>query len=374
MKKYYFCGRFSGEKYYSSNLQLDRKTMKALYNKVDRRLLKQKLVESTEKRITLSFYQYAQIANPSLFRDHLFVILSECEVFGRIYVAEEGINGQISVPDSRLEDFKRAINSIDFLEGIRLNIAIDDDGKSFFTLTIKVRAKIVADGLDDKSFNVTDKGKHLSAREFNELTDHEDTIVVDMRNHYESEVGHFKGAILPDVETFRESLPIVADMLEEDKDKDVIMYCTGGIRCEKASAYMKHKGFKKVYQVEGGIIEYARQVNEEGLTNKFVGKNFVFDERLGERISEEVIARCHQCGSECDDHTNCANDACHILFIQCPSCAEKYNACCSKKCSDFNSLPQEKIDALKGKIEFNGTKFGKGRYKAHRKDEPLVVE
>lgn len=348
--------------------------MKALYNKVDRRLLKQKLVESTEKRITLSFYQYAQIANPSLFRDHLFVIFSECDVFGRIYVAEEGINGQVSVPESKLEDFKSAINSIDFLEGIRLNIAIDDDGKSFFTLTIKVRAKIVADGLDDKSFNVTDKGKHLNAIEFNRLTDKEDTIVVDMRNHYESEVGHFKGAILPDVETFREALPIVATMLEEEKDRDVIMYCTGGIRCEKASAYMKHKGFKRVYQVEGGIIEYARQVNEQGLDNKFVGKNFVFDERLGERISKEVIARCHQCGSECDDHTNCANDACHILFIQCPSCAAKYDSCCSKKCADFNALPNDEIEALKGKIQFNGTKFGKGRYKAHRKDEPLVIE
>lgn len=348
--------------------------MKNLYNKVDRRLLKQRLEESNEKRITLSFYQYAHIANPTLFRDHLFILFQNCEVFGRIYVAKEGINGQLSVPKRRFEDFKKAIHSIDFLKNVRLNIAIDDDGKSFIKLTIKVRDKIVADGLDDSSFDVTKRGKHLSAKEFNSLTEKDTTIVVDMRNHYESEVGHFEKAVLPDVETFREALPKVAEMFENDKDKDIIMYCTGGIRCEKASAYMKHRGYEKVYQVEGGIIEYARQVNEEGLENKFIGKNFVFDERLGERISTDIIARCHQCGTPCDDHTNCANDACHILFIQCEACAQNYDNCCSVKCSDFNKLPEEERKELKKSVEFNGTKFGKGRYKAHKKDEMLVID
>ena len=187
-----------------------------------------------------------------------------------------------------------------------------------------------------------------------------------MRNHYESEVGHFENAITPDVETFRESLPIIEKMLEEDKDKNIVMYCTGGIRCEKASAYYKHKGFKKVFQLDGGIIEYARQVNEKGLPNKFKGKNFVFDDRMGERISEEIIAQCHQCGQACDTHVNCANDACHILFLQCEDCAEKYNHCCSQKCSDFNQLPEEERKEKRKTMEINGTKFGKGRYKAHR--------
>lgn len=348
--------------------------MKQLINKVDRRLLKKKLAESTEKRITLSFYQYAKIANPRLFRDHFYSILQECEVFGRIYVASEGINGQISVPDNQFDNFKTAMNSIDFLNGIRLNVAIDDDGKSFFTLVIKVREKIVADGLNDESFDVTNKGIHLSAQEFNDLSEKSDTIIVDMRNHYESEVGHFERAILPDVETFRESLPIVADLLKDAKSKDVIMYCTGGIRCEKASAYLKHNGFVKVYQVEGGIIEYARQVKEQGLENKFIGKNFVFDERLGERISEDVIAKCHQCGESCDIHQNCANNACHILFIQCKKCAAKYKDCCSLKCAEYNELSDAQKETIKGKLEFNGTKFGKGRYKAHKKDQPLEIE
>ncbi len=358
---------------YSSNLQLDRK-MRGLHNKVDRRLLKERLERSNEERITLSFYQYANIANPELFRNHLFVLLDECQVLGRVYVAKEGVNGQLSVPEERFEDFKKALFSVDFLRDIRLNIAIEDDGKSFFKLTIKVRHKIVADGLNDESFDVTDKGTHLDAASFNKLTEQDNTVVVDMRNHYESEVGHFKGAILPDVETFREALPVVVDMLEDKKDQNVIMYCTGGIRCEKASAYMKHKGFQNVYQVEGGIIEYARQVEEQGLENKYIGKNFVFDERLGERISEDVIAQCHQCGAPCDTHVNCANDACHILFIQCKSCAEKYASCCSVKCSEFNQLPEEQRKELRKTIEFNGTKFGKGRYKAHKKDEKLEFE
>jgi UPF0176 protein len=163
------------------------------------------------------------------------------------------------------------------------------------------------------------------------------------------------------METFREGLPMVAEMLSEGKDKPIVMYCTGGIRCEKASAYMKYKGFKNVYQLDGGIIEYARQVERSGLPNKFVGKNFVFDERLGERISEDVIATCHQCGSAADTHRNCANEACHLLFIQCPACQEKYAGCCSVDCVDFTRLTQEEqLHERKGRV-FNGTHFSKCR-------------
>ncbi len=344
---------------------------KKLYNKINKEVLKEQLANSTEKRVTLSFYQYAQIPNPNIFRDHLFIEWTALGVFGRVYLATEGINAQISVPEKRFEDFKNQVYGIGFLEGVRLNIAIEDDGKSFYKLKIKVKEKIVADGLDDESFDVTKRGEHLDAENFNRLADDPNTIIVDMRNHYESEVGHFKDAILPDVETFREALPLVEKMLEEDKDKNIVMYCTGGIRCEKASAYYKHKGFEKVYQLEGGIIEYARQVQAKGLDNKFKGKNFVFDERMGERISEEIISVCHQCGQACDTHVNCANDACHILFIQCESCANTYSKTCSKKCADFSQLSIEEQEKRKPTASFNGTKFGKGRYKAHRKAEEL---
>ena len=248
------------------------------------------------------------------------------------------------------------------MNGIRLNIAIEQDNKSFLKLKVKVRSKIVADGLNDDTFDVTNKGVHVNAAEFNALTNQDDTIVVDMRNHYESEIGHFEGAITPDVDTFRDSLPIIEEDLSKHKeDKNLVMYCTGGIRCEKASAYFKHKGFKNVYQLEGGIIEYARQVKDQGLENKFIGKNFVFDERRSEAISEDVIARCHQCGTPCDTHVNCANEACHLLFIQCPSCAEKFDNCCSSACAEIVALPEAEQKALrKGKQNSNKI-FKKGR-------------
>lgn len=343
-----------------------------LLNLVNNDTLKQRLADSDEKRMTLSFYQYAHILNPGFFRDHLYWRLMQIGTYGRIYVAAEGVNGQVSIPVEHHDDFRAAMNEIDFLKDIRLNYAIEDNGKSFYKLIIKVRKKIVADGLNDETFDVTDKGVHLNARAFNEMTCNPDTIVVDMRNHYESEVGHFIGAILPDSATFRDALPMVRDMLQDKKDRPIVMYCTGGIRCEKASAWMRHNGFKDVYQLEGGIIEYARQVEREGLENKFIGKNFVFDERLGERISSDVIAHCHQCGRKADTHVNCANDACHVLFIQCPECAEKYTGCCSDECTTFNALPEEERKTLRKTKVFTGSKFGKGRYKALKPGHMLV--
>jgi UPF0176 protein len=284
------------------------------------------------------------------------------EVLGRIYVAHEGINGQLSLPAPRFEEFKAHLDGIRFLEGVRLNIAIEQDLKSFLKLTIKVKEKIVADGLEDDTFDVTQKGTHVNALGFNHLLEDKKTICVDMRNHYESEIGHFQNAVTPDVDTFRESLPVIEkDLSEFKEDKNLLMYCTGGIRCEKASAYFKHKGFKNVYQLEGGIIEYARQVKNQDLENKFIGKNFVFDERRGERISDDIIAQCHQCGAACDTHVNCLNEACHLLFIQCESCSEKMNHCCSDACKEIIALPEAEQRALRKGTHNSNKIFKKGR-------------
>ena len=333
-----------------------------LYNKLSAEERAQLIEQAGEDRLTLSFYQYAQIGNPQLFRDYLFIHWDRLDVLGRIYVAHEGINAQLSVPAKRFEQFKAQLKTITFLKEVRLNIAIEQNNKSFLKLTIKVRKKIVADGLEDSSFDVTKKGKHVSAQEFNQLLEDENTICLDMRNHYESEIGHFKNAVTPDVDTFRESLPLIEeDFAAHKEDKNLLMYCTGGIRCEKASAYFKHKGFKNVYQLEGGIIEYARQVKSLGVENKFVGKNFVFDERRGERISEEVIAQCHQCGAPCDTHVNCANEACHLLFIQCSACQEKMSQCCSTACQEIIELPLEQQKALRKGVYNSNKIFKKGR-------------
>lgn len=342
-----------------------------LYNTLSAKEREELIKQAGKDRLTISFYKYAKIKNTAIFRNHMFLAWDALDVLGRIYIATEGINAQLSVPADNFEAFKTHLDSISFLENVRLNIAIEQDNLSFLKLKVKVRPKIVADGLNDDTFDVTNKGVHVNAEKFNKLIDDPNTVLVDMRNHYESEIGHFKNAITPDVDTFRESLDIIEEDLSEHKeDKNLVMYCTGGIRCEKASAYYKHKGFKNVFQLEGGIINYARQVKAEGLENKFIGKNFVFDQRRSERISDDVIARCHQCGKPCDTHTNCANEACHLLFIQCDECKEKMDNCCSSHCKEIIKLPHEEQKALrKGQGNSNDI-FKKGRadYLPYKKD------
>ena len=324
--------------------------MAQLHNRISNEELKKRLYAESEPRTTISFYQYFYITDPKAFRDELYAALDSLKVFGRIYVAHEGINAQISVPESNFEALKAFLYSIEPLNGLRLNVAVDDDGKSFWVLKIKVREKIVADGIEDPSFDMNNRGKYVNAEEFNRLTEDPETIVVDMRNHYEYEVGHFEKAIEVPSDTFREQLPMAAEMLKDARDKNIIMYCTGGIRCEKASAYMLHQGFKNVYHLEGGIIHYANNVKDKGLPNKFKGKNFVFDGRLGERISDEIIAHCHQCGKPADTHVNCVNEGCHLLFIQCDECREKYEGCCSTECQEVIHLPEEvQAELRKGK-------------------------
>ena len=335
--------------------------MAVLHNRISQKELKERLLQETEFRKTISFYHYFPIADPQAFRDELYRNFNTLKVFGRIYIAHEGINAQISVPESNFEPFRKYLYSIEPLNGIRLNIAVDDDGKSFWVLKIKVRDKIVADGISDPSFSMQNKGKYITAEDFNKLTDDPDTIVVDMRNHYEYEVGHFESAIEVPSDTFREQLPMAVNMLKDAKDKNIIMYCTGGIRCEKASAYMLHNGFKNVYHLEGGIINYANQIKVQHLESKFHGKNFVFDNRLGERITDEVIAKCHQCGKPADTHVNCTNDACHLLFIQCKECQQKYEGCCSNDCQDFIHLPVEQQKELRKGIDKGRNIFNKSK-------------
>lgn len=337
--------------------------MKKLHNTEDKRILKERIAKSTEPRTTVSFYKYANISDPQQFRDDLFIKWSKLGVLGRTYVASEGINAQISLPTANFDKFKDHLYSISFLDGVRLNTAVEDNGKSFFALRLKVRPKIVADGIDDPNFDPSNTGKYLSAEEFNKKMEEPNTVVVDMRNHYESEVGHFKGALLPDVDTFREEIKVVEDILKNDKDKQVLMYCTGGIRCEKASAYMKHIGFENVYHLEGGIIKYARDIKAAEAENKFRGVNFVFDERMAERISDEVIAKCHQCGNPFDIHTNCANLACHILFIQCDECKTKFDNCCSEECQHIFHLPEEQQKEIRKGKKPERNVFKKGRKK-----------
>ncbi len=317
-----------------------------LYNTLSAEERAELIEQAGKQRLTLSFYAYAKIEDPKQFRDNLFVAWNALDALGRTYVAKEGINAQMSVPAENFEAFRETLQAYDFIRDIRLNVAVEQDDYSFLKLTVKVRDKIVADGLNDDTFDITNIGGHLKAAEFNQILEDPNTIVVDFRNHYESEIGHFKGAITPDVETFRESLPIINEQLKNHKeDKNLVMYCTGGIRCEKASAYFKHQGFKNVFQLEGGIINYAKQIKEENLESKFIGKNFVFDHRLGERITDDIVSQCHQCGKPCDNHTNCENEGCHLLFIQCDECKVVMENCCSSECQEI--IQMSLVDQVK---------------------------
>ena len=236
------------------------------------------------------------------------------------------------------------------LSEVKLKRAVQE-GISFIKLKILVKNEIVAYGVHKDSYDMDHVGQHLSAKEFNESIKQEESIVVDMRNYYESEVGRFENAITPDIHRSQELLSEVAELISDSKDKKVHLYCTGGIRCEKASAFLIKKGFKDVYQLDGGIIQYAHDIKKENIPSAFIGKNFVFDGRLGEKITDDIIGKCHQCQNPCDQHVNCSNDACHILFIQCEDCATKYERCCSDNCRDFNALDVEEKRKLRKDID-----------------------
>jgi UPF0176 protein len=326
--------------------------MAQLINRINKDVLKQRLKEETFHRITLSFYRYVKIPKPDETRDELYKMWNALNCYGRIYVAEEGINAQMNVPAHNWDAFVEQLYAMDAFKDVPFKIAVDGNGKSFYKLVVKVRDRIVADGIDDPTFDASDTGTYLDAREFNQALEDPDTIVVDMRNHYESEVGRFEKAFCPDADTFREELPLVIDHLKGKEDKKILMYCTGGIRCEKASAYFKHKGFKDVNHLKGGIIQYAQEVKDQGLESKFKGVNFVFDERVGERITNDVLSNCHQCGKPCDRHVNCKNDDCHLLFIQCEDCEKEMNGCCTPECVSIAALPIEEQRKLrKGRIK-----------------------
>lgn len=326
--------------------------MMELRNRINKNELKARLALENIERVTFSFYKYVAVENPKDLRDQLFKQWTALGCFGRIYVAQEGINAQMSVPKSNWDAFVEQLYADARFRDVPFKVAVDDNGKSFYKLAVKVRHKIVADGIEDPDFNPSHTGTYLDAEHFNKAIEDPNTIVVDMRNHYESEVGRFDHAFCPDADTFREELPLVVEHLKGKEDKKVIMYCTGGIRCEKASAYLKYKGFKDVNHLQGGIIQYAQEVKAKGLESKFRGVNFVFDERIGERITEDVLSKCHQCGNPCDTHVNCKNDDCHLLFIQCAACAQKMQGCCTPACKEIAALPIEQQRKLrKGKIK-----------------------
>ncbi|CAL4043328.1 rhodanese-related sulfurtransferase [Buchnera aphidicola] len=307
--------------------------MSVLYNRIANDVLKKRMLLDTEKRITISFYKYCKINSPKNFRDMLYIGLIRLNILGRVYISTEGINAQVSIPIQFYSAMKSYLKNIhlDF-NNLRFNKALDDK-KSFWVLTIKVRKRIVSDGIDNNiKFDPNRVGIYLKSVKVNKMLCDKNVIFVDMRNKYEYEVGHFKGAIPIPANTFRDQFKIMINLLKDYKDKKIVMYCTGGIRCEKATFWMKYNGFMNIYHIDGGIIGYCHDAKKNQVPILFQGKNFVFDARLGERISDDVISYCHYCGVKCDVHINCRYSLCHTLLIQCVRCSEKFKSCCSEQC------------------------------------------
>ena len=337
----------------------------ALYNKKNKAQLLEDLNKEKFSRITVSFYKYTTLTDLEQLRDILYEDWSEFKILGRIYIAKEGINAQLSIPDYNIDVFKEYLNAYENFKDVKYKIAVQE-GLSFLKLTIKIKNEIVAYKIPSNQYDMTMVGNHLNYKEFNKAID-DGAIIVDMRNYYEGEIGKFKNAIIPDVDRSQDLLPEIKKLLENHKNDKVLMYCTGGIRCEKASAYLLHQGFKDVNQLDGGVVKYANDVKKNKVPSKFIGKNFVFDHRMSESITDDILSTCHICKSKCDTHTNCSNQDCHILFIQCDKCSKKYDGCCSEKCSNFIKLPREEQRELfrSGKISFNAQKSNKTKPKLH---------
>lgn len=323
--------------------------MRQLANHLNREQALKKLAAETFSRQTISFYRYVQIENPAELRDQLFLEWSQLGVLGRVYLSQEGINAQINVPQPEVANFRKLIDASPLFAGVPFKYAIEEPATSFWKLTIKVRKQIVADNLPAGTYDIANVGKHLNAREFNEALE-QGAVVVDMRNKYESDIGHFENAVTPESQTFGDELQEVIQTLADKKNEKVLLYCTGGIRCEKASAFLKHNGFSDVNQLYGGIINYKHEIEKEGLESKFKGKNFVFDGRMAETVTPDVLGKCFNCKSPADTYDNCSSDLCHALFIQCTDCKKSMLGACSDECRKIAALPhEEKLKIRKGR-------------------------
>jgi UPF0176 protein len=327
--------------------------MRQLANHLSKEQALAKLAAETEARQTLSFYRYVDIANPDELRDPLFIAWSELNVLGRVYLAHEGINAQISLPKSQLPAFRALLDTSPLFQNVPFKLALEEPTVSFWKLIIKVRKQIVAGNLPVGSYDIRNTGQHLSAKDFNAAIE-QGAIVVDMRNRYESLIGKFTEAITPESQTFSDEIREVESLLADKKDQKILLYCTGGIRCEPASAYLKQRGFKDVNQLYGGVINYKHEIDAQGLESKFIGKNFVFDNRMAEKVTDDILGQCHTCAQPADTYDNCSSDLCHALFIQCADCKTNMLGACSDKCKDFAALPLEDRVRLrkKRKAEF----------------------
>lgn len=292
-----------------------------------------------------SFYKYVEIKNPEILVQKTRNSCNELNILGRILIADEGINGAVCGKISEVEAFKNELKNNKLFSDLTFREQLHDNN-AYHKLVIRTRKEIV---VFNQKINMQNTGKHISPQQLKKLLDNnEDIILLDARNDYEFNVGRFKNAIRLNIKNFRD-LPQKINEINNLKNKKIVMYCTGGIRCEKASAFLKEQGFNDVNQLQGGIINYVNQYADD----YFKGACFVFDDRLTTH-SGDAVSFCELCDQPCDEYMNCNNLDCDKLFICCNACKEKMNNCCSNDCKNS---PRQRKEAKKinkniiGKVE-----------------------
>ncbi|VFP81141.1 UPF0176 protein YceA [Buchnera aphidicola (Cinara kochiana kochiana)] len=290
----------------------------------------------SRKHMILSFYKYFFVNDPKKLLNLIKIKLEKKNILGRIYISEEGINALISIPIIQYKYIKHFFKNINKnTKRMYMNYTIEDKKIAFWDLKIIFKKQIVSNKIKNFSFYGRNQGIYLNAWLVNKYFFDPNCIFLDMRNSYEYEIGHFSNAMTLPAQTFREQLEKLPKYLDLHKNKKIIMYCTGGIRCEKSTALLKYYGFPHVYHIYGGILSYIKQVKKYNLPNYFKGKIFVFDARLSEKITDDILSKCMNCQKYTDRvHINCFNDFCHRLFIQCRTCSIKLNSCCCLTCKN----------------------------------------
>lgn len=280
----------------------------------------------------LLYYKYVAINDPEIFAQEHLAFCRKLGLKGRILVAKEGINGTVSGPVEKTRLYMDTLHAD--ARFVAMPFKVDAaSGHAFKKMHVRPRKEIVALKLDQDIDPRQMTGKHLKPKDFYEAMQDDQTLVIDARNDYETQIGHFKKAILPAIKNFRDLPKWIEENLADQKDKKVLTYCTGGIRCEKFSGYLIQAGFHDVSQLDGGIVEYGKDPEVQG--RLYDGKCYVFDQRIAvpvNRTEEKVIGHCHHCGKSCDRIVNCANPECNKQYICCEDCEEKYYRSCSDAC------------------------------------------
>lgn len=297
----------------------------------------------------LLYYKYIDIQYPETIKKWQHDICNKLGLTGRIILAHEGINGTVAGSNEGTTAYIEAMNQHPLFKGIDFKIS-SGDSQAFPKLKISVKDEIVHLGIDTTKVTIKDTGKHLTPEQTHNLLSNppKDLVILDTRNNYESAIGTFTESIIPNIRYFRQLPQFIDENLDRFKDKEVLMHCTGGVRCERATAYLVQKGIaKQVYQIEGGIVRYAEKYPE----GFFRGKNYVFDRRITVKINDDILGKCYICTKPCDDYFNCLNVLCNRHFICCNSCLPTYNKTCSKKCQQVAKDAKQRRTPLE-KISF----------------------